>query len=417
MYFFDQINFWFFQVLDKFYKDVYQSLPKELRGHICPKKISVEKKSKKGINDLKEFIASTIESLDHWGENVPLAWNKLEYFLGMLRKSSNIYSFSDLQRGARTVDEIFMKNKEELITALEFFNDTGLILFRNEIENENKNAIILDVQWFVNAFKCIIMDKEHLIDQLHYDDFDKFYVNGLLSSELLNTLWKNSNFYSHKSSLVKHMIHLDMLAELEPETWYVPCMNKQKYNQKVLGNCSFSSTLCFVFKFLPSDIYHRLISACINKLKMELWTLGTPKKYCIYHGVTILQYKNTTHRLIIGIAKREVTVKYPYSIEIQAIETEPNKPNIQFCSKIKEDINRILLEMTCTFKSSGPHFEIGYSCSIKLHMDSPQGKIILEDVIKRNDRYHCNECSEAHWVDRKRIFEFWEVCISKNMGL
>lgn len=378
-------------------------------------------KSKKGINDLKEFIASTLTSLDHWGVNVPLAWNKLEYFLGMLRKSSNIYSFSDLQKGARTVDEIFMKNKEELITALEFFNDTGLILFRNDLENENKNAIILDVQWFVNAFKCIIMDKEHrkhrehMDDQLHYKDIDNLDVNGLLSSKLLNILWKKSNFYSHKSSLVKHMIHLDMLAELESETWYVPCMNKQIYKEEVLGNCSFSSTLCFVFKFLPSDIYHRLISACINKLKMELWTLGTPKKYCIYHGVTILQYKNTTHRLVIGVAKREVTVDYPYSIEIQAIETEPKKPNIQFCSKIKEDINRILLELTRTFKPSGPHFNIGYLCSITLHMESPQGTIILEDVLKRND--HCNECNQAHWVDRKSILEFWEVCISKAMDL
>lgn len=35
------------------------------------------------------------------------------------------------------VDDIFMKSKEELIIVFEFFNDIGLILFWNEIGNEN----------------------------------------------------------------------------------------------------------------------------------------------------------------------------------------------------------------------------------------------------------------------------------------
>lgn len=395
------------------YKDIYQLLPKELRGHICEKKIfSVEKKSKKGINDLKECIALTLTSLDHWDENVPLAWNKLEYALETLRKSFNIYSFSDLKKDAEIVDEIFMKSKEELITALEFFNDTGLILFRNDIENENENAIILDLQWFVNAFKCIIMDKTHLKNPLHYGDFDDLYLNGLLSSKLLNTLWNHSNFYLHKSSLVKHMMLLDMLAELEPETWYVPCMNKQKYNESVLDNCNVSSTLCFVFKFLPSDIYHRLIGACINKLKMGLWKLGNER--CIYHSVTILECKNTTHRLIIGIGQRKKPDEYPYSIEIQAIKTKPKDPHIQFCSKTKENINLILLELTRTFKSGGAHFQVGYLCTKTPHKDPPQGHIILEDALKRKD-VDCYKCKPVHVVDGKSILGYWEVCSSKAM--
>lgn len=38
-----------------------------------------------------------------------------------------------------------MKSKEELIIVFEFFNDIGLILFWNEIENENENVVIFDV--------------------------------------------------------------------------------------------------------------------------------------------------------------------------------------------------------------------------------------------------------------------------------
>lgn len=388
-----------------FYFSICRLLPKELRAHIDKERIfSVEKESVENINDLKRCIASTLTSLDHWGVHVPIAWNKLEYVLRTAGEYFNIYSFSDLQKDAAIADDIFMKSKEELITALEFFNDTGLILFRNEIGNEN--VVILNVQWFVNAFKCIIMDEIHLEKKTNENlqDFDNLYRNGLLSIELLNALWGHSDFYSHQSNLVKHMKHLDMLAELEPGLWYVPCMNKQRYTETVLENCTISYTLCFVFDFLPTDVYHRLINACINKLNMTLWKRN---EYCIYHTVTILKCKNTTHRLVIGIRYGEKDAVY--SIEIQAIETHPRKPESQWCSEIKENIYRILSDLT--FTSRGISFQVGYLCSKIPHTYLPQGYTILEkDMGKAVD---CCKCPSVHVVDVELILGFWEVCIFK----
>lgn len=341
----------------KYYLKLCPLLPDQLLHHINPERIfSVEKEHDKNINDLKRCIVSTLTSLDHWGENVPIAWNKLEYVLRTKSKDLKVYSFSDLEKDAGIADKVFMNCKEDLITALKFFNDTGLILFRKEIQNENENVVILDVQWFVDAFKRIIMDRIHL-DETKYNndnvkDFNDLYHYGLLSSKLLNTLWDDGDLNIYKRNLVEHMKHLYMLAELKPGSWYVPCMNKQKYNESVLDNCNVSSTLCFVFKFLPFDIYHRLIAACINKLNLDLWKRNE-NEYHIYHTVTILKCKNTTHRLIIGIGKEEKDDTYPYSIEIQAVETKPRNPDNQFCSKIKENITQILLELTLTFKSSG----------------------------------------------------------------
>lgn len=80
--------------LSDYYFKICDLLPTQLRDHIHEERIfSVEKKSEKNISELKKCIASTLTSLDHWGENVPLAWNKLEYVLGTLSKSFNIYSF------------------------------------------------------------------------------------------------------------------------------------------------------------------------------------------------------------------------------------------------------------------------------------------------------------------------------------
>lgn len=402
-------KFFFFQNLFEYYFKICSLLPKLLRPHIHKERIfSVEKESEENINDLKRCIASTLTSLDHWGVHVPIAWNKLEYVLRTASENFNIYSFSDLQKDAAIADDIFMKSKEELITALEFFNDTGLILFRNEIGNKNENVVILNVQWFVNAFKCIIMDDIHLekMTNENFKDFGNLYRNGLLSIELLKALWDHSDFYLHQNNLVKHMKHLDMLAELEPGSWYVPCINKQKYTETVLKNCTISHTLCFVFDFLPIDVYHRLINACINKLKMTLWKRN---EYCIYHSVTMLKCKNTKHRLVIGIRYEERDDEYPYSIEIQAIETHPRNPESQWCSEIKENIYRILSDLT--FISRGMSFEVGYLCSKLPHTNRPQGHIILEKELEKG--VDCFKCSSVHAGDGELILGFWEVCIFK----
>lgn len=392
-------------------------IPDQLSHHISKERIfSVEKEHDKNIDHLKRCIASTLTSLDHWGENVPIAWNKLEYVLRTKSKDLKVYSFSDLQREAGLADEIFMNCKEDLITALKFFNDTGLILFRKEIQNENENVVILDVQWFVDAFKCIIMDEMHFDKtKLNYNpkDINDLHRYGLLSSELLETLWDDSDLNLYKSNIVEHMKHLYMLAELKPGSWYVPCMNKQKYNNRVLG-CNVSSTLCFVFKFLPFDIYHRLIAACINKLNLDLWKRNK-NEYHIYHTVTILKCKNTTHRLIISIGKEDKDDEYPYSIQIQAMETKPKIPDIQFCSNIKESITQILLELTLTFKSSGAKFQVGYLCKTTPHEEPPQGYIKLENTLKKKGD-ECHRCNPVHVVDRESILSFWEVCTAKSMG-
>lgn len=403
----------------KYYLDICPIIPDELRPHISQERIfSVEKEHDRNIDDLKRCIVSTLTSLDNWGENVPIAWNKLEYVLRTKSKFLKVYSFSDLEKEAGIADEIFMNCKEDLITALKFFNDTGLILFRKEIQNENENVVILDVQWFVDAFKRIIMDEMHS-DQTKYNndnfkDFNDLYRYGLLSSKLLKTLWGDSDLNRYKQNLVEHMKHLYMLAELKPESWYVPCMNKQKYSESVLDNCNVSSTLCFVFKFLPFDIYHRLIAACINKLNLDLWKRNK-KEYHIYHTVTILKCKNTMHRLMIGIGEKEKHDSYPYSIEIQAIETKQRNPDIQFCSKIKNNITQILSELTLTFKSSGDKFQVGYLCKTTPHKNPQHGHIILEGALKKKV-VDCNGCTTVHAVDGKSILRFWEVCTASAMG-
>lgn len=141
------------------------------------------------MKGLKMCIAETLKSQDHWGENVPIAWTRLESVLRSLRKEFKILNFANLSEHIQKVDAVQIYTEEDLITALRFFQETGVILFRNKL-------IILDVQWFVDAFKCIIMDEKHAKarKKTNYKHFDLLNDHGLLLNGLLDVLWENEGF-------------------------------------------------------------------------------------------------------------------------------------------------------------------------------------------------------------------------------
>lgn len=200
-----------------------------------------------------------------------------------------------------------------------------------------------------------------------------------------------------------------MIAELNLNTWYVPCMNKQKYTPEILENCNVSSTLCFLFEFLPIVIFHRLVVACINKRNMALWK--KKEKECIYHTVAVLQYGKSNHRVLIGIReeKGKEIEQYPYSIEIQAITTSPRQINKFLCTEIEESICQNLSDIIGTFPSSENPYQIGYRCIIKRYNDRSEGCIVLEN--KMQTELDCCNCAPVHTVDVKSILSFWKVCM------
>ena len=395
----------------QYFYNICECLPRKLLDHLNNHRIfSFQKHSDKNVEAFKECLAATVKSQSHWGERVPISWTKLEAVLKKLKKSNNVFSFSTLLRYVMETSGLKMSNEEDLQSALIFFNDTGVILFRSEI----KDIIILDVQWFVDAFKCIIFDEKHMEAMENMSDFAEFQElkeHGLLSSQVLNVLWQNSNFYQHTNSLVNHMKQLDMLAELSEELWYVPCMNKQKYPWKILNNCNVSSRLCFLFEFLPFTVYHRLVVACINKLKMKPWKRS--ERMCIFHTVTVLTCMDDTHRVLIAICdnKERPHRDSPYSIEIQINVTKPREIDTRLTSKLKEDISQSLTVLTQGILSSELYSHVGYRCRLETFGKNVESHIIKEEEMSASE-YDCPKCSQPHIVDVGSIRRFWEVIVS-----
>lgn len=391
--------------------EICRSLPKSLAKHLDETQIfAVEKNSEKNMKDLKKCIALTMTKQNHWGEHVPIAWTILESFLKKMRESIQICLFSCLLETVNMSKDLQIKTEEELKTALKFFHDTGVILFRKEIEN----IVILDVQWFVDAFKCIIIDKRHC-QTIHAGDWaqlDLLTNHGLLSSTLLDCLWRNNDYQQYKEYICIHMEGLNMLAKVSPKHWYVPCMNKQKYTNSVLENCTVSSTLCFMFEFLPFVIFHRLVVACINNMKMTLWQHGG--KDCIYHTVVILKWENMNHQVLIGIRDKRVKESeiYPYSIEIQVLVLQPRLIDNNSCFLLRKNISMILKNLTETSHSHGKPYLEGYRCVRKPYNDLPEGHILRKDSMSKE--VDCTQCVPGHVVEVESILGFWEVGVLYN---
>ena len=375
---------------------------------------SFKKESKKNVKDFKKCFASTVKLQSHWGAKLPISWTKLESVLRKLKeKSHKVFSVLNLSRFVLKTNELGINNEEDLLDALMFFNDTGVILYRIEI----KDIIILDVQWFVDAFKRIIFDEEHIKDMDVSSDTEEFKTlrkHGLLSSNALNVVWQNSEFGKHKKDLVSYMKHLDMLAELSEEKWYVPCMNKQKFECKFLDNCNVSSRLCFLFEFLPFVIYHRLVVACINNMWMKPWE--STGRMSIFHTVTILTCKDDYHRVLIAICdnKEPTHNDFPYSIEIQSNVTKPREIDIGVTLKLKEDIFRNLTNLTRGLPSCETSSQLGYRCRIQPFGGNQESHIIKEEEMLASN-YDCAKCSQPHIVDVDSICRFWKVILFVNL--
>ena len=394
--------------MDYFFK-ICELLPRNLLLHVDKSRVfSVEKNSDKNMEDLKTCIVSTMKLENHWGETIPISWAKLDSMLKTLRRSRNIYLFSNLFRDVQNANYVGIHDEEELRTALTFFHETGVILFRSA----KKDIIILNIQWFLDAFKCIIVDETHIDikDKSDFLDFDELNNHGLLSHTLLTKLWRIGDFSENENSLIHYMKELNMLAELSEEMWYVPCMNKQKYSCGILENCNVSSTLCFLFEFLPFVIYHRLVVSCINNLEMKPWK--SAERMSIFHTVTILLCKDLTHRVLIGVCENKGRThrEYPYSIEIQTNVTTPRKIDNQMTLKLKARICQILVELTQVFSfyEKTKPFLVGYRCQIKPFSGNSDDHIIKEDDMSALE-LDCAKCTPVHVVDVTSILYFWQV--------
>ncbi|XP_061192622.1 uncharacterized protein LOC133200822 [Saccostrea echinata] len=393
------------------YEKIIKDLPWVLRKHIDVERVfAVAKSSRKNLNKIKQTIVEILKEQDHWGKLVPTSWLRLEAILRKLREKSNAMKISVLWEIVKNETSIGIDDRKDMLTALKFFHEIRIILFASN--NSAEEFVILNIQWFIDAFQCLIdLESPLRYDNVWCDTWNEFNTSGLVGGDLLESIWnKDQSFLTHKESLLYYMKHFGMLAEIGETKWYVPFMNKQKFEEtEVIQMYEVSSTLCFVFEFLPVTIFFQLVSHCINILGWKIWQKGGNE--CVFHTAIILEHKtNLSHKIILKCVDKS-TFKIldralQYSIEIKAFVLEDNEISSSVTNDIRTCIQDFLQNFNPENADEGLKYYVGLRCRKEIGMESA---IIPEErFLSSSGKLECSTCKDhAHAIDCDNIYSFW----------
>lgn len=286
---------------------------------------------------------------------------------------------------------------------LQFFHDIREILnFNQEPLNQ---IIVLDIQWFANAFKNVITDKNHAEEDLfeYASEWENFNKTGELSDALLTAIWKTKDYdyIEHKKDIMSYMMELGLLAELGDMKWYVPCMNKKPFPSNHFKSYTSSSILCYTFQFLPAGIFHRLVTTCLQKP----WKVAASKSGpFIYQTAAVFIFKN--HNILLGMTQTEI------QLQVFVIEGEVDT---SICQQIKKEIDKMLNILSRTFHAD-LKFQLAFKCRLSGFCDDKESSVINESDFTES-RFQCFSCPEEnmHFIDTQAITKYW-VQMSKYEG-
>ncbi|XP_062571001.1 uncharacterized protein LOC134233017, partial [Saccostrea cucullata] len=384
---------------EKFFREIWTSLETKdasLQNHIDRERMfAVGFHENECIEKIKMSIVDVVKNLDHWGEKLPYSWAMFENFFQEKKNLKIINKETLLAFNEALPEELKLGTQEDVNTMLHFFHDIREIL---HFDQESLGGIIiLDVQWFADAFKNIITDKNHAAEDLFKlaSQWDKFNETGELSDVLLSSIWKmNKNRYlEHKDIIMRYTEKLGLLAKMDDKKWYVPCMNKKPFPAEYFSSYPASSILCYVFDALPAGIFQRLVAIC-----MQIpWKLNSSRdELCIYQTGAVFRFEN--HNILIGVTPKEI------QLQVFVIEGEVDKST---CQQIKHKIDNILNILSETFHADSK-FAHAFKCKATGFCDTSESSVINEsEFIKPT--FQCPACpiGRMHNINSKDIKKYW----------
>lgn len=309
----------FLQECDKIFDDLYALFDNHhhLQNHLNTRRryaIGIPKGILKldELKEIKECIAEIAQCPIYSEHSIRFSWAVFERFLQQekIKNNKKIISRKDLLYHNSQFKE-YEEEDDEISKLLECLYMAGTLLYFDE--EKLKDTIILDLEWFVNAFKCIIKYEvpKHETDR----ERNVFQETGKLLDKELVKIWEkasNDCFLKYKEDILNYMERLELLAKYGSDSnkspwYYVPSMNKRKFDMNTEG-FSKSSIFCFDFseqEHNPIFLFYRLSLKCS---KLRGWTFQKDgKKKCIYENVVCLHYLN--HTVVICVCKLQIQVQ------------------------------------------------------------------------------------------------------------
>ncbi|XP_062620661.1 uncharacterized protein LOC134282256 [Saccostrea cucullata] len=399
---------------------------------------------------------SEISLQDHWKKNIPKDWALFDIEISERKSRTKILDLSNIVTLTREkAEEKGNTEENEKKDMLRYYHDVGKVLHFNEDGLEN--LVIIDVQWFVNIFKGIITDKNHLDGIATRLDWNNYYYTGHMTKDILRELiktkdekerkeaCKNDNSvaphsvskkpFSRKSeksvyfqrdesqsteeksvnqSLPYHLDNFDIIFKFmerlgliasEGKDLYIPCMNRKTFDKNILNKIveSKTSILVFQFKYLPYFLYFRLVVACLGA---EGWKVLKNGNSCLYKNVALFSYKD--HKIAIAVTETSIQLQIYFPND-----SFNSSSDVVISCDIQEIVEKLLEKITSNYHKRVEYVR-GFSCRDEkeqcLTMDM-EGHFIPEKDIKIGNQVSCplHQVESHHFVNTKELTRYW-IC-------
>ncbi|XP_062586236.1 uncharacterized protein LOC134247844 [Saccostrea cucullata] len=405
------------------------------------------------LRDL-ETCFFNIASNQRWRESIPKEWSFFGLEINLKKHTERILKISEITTKVPEIttkeQEVSDKAEKRTQDMLRYYHDAGKALYFNE--NGLKEKVIIDVQWFIDAFKHIITDKLHFKGiPVAQGDWDEYYKTGYLRDQLLVKIWnyKDKELYekvkeededynteiwkfedeesdtedkdsgsgyglygekrylkSHKYTLLHLMQRLGLLA-IGTESHYVPCMNRKEIEEElpniIKKSESKSSVLVYRFEFLPFFLFYRLVVACIQEVGWKV--LENDGTSCLYKNAGLFSYNK--YNIVLSVTKDSIQLQVFHPMAGYVLERE------QTC-RIQGRIEEILNNLTGTFNRK-IKFVRGFRCqddekeTIAMNIEN---FFLLETRIPKEDgKMICplHSVTDRHIIDTTKLTKYWEI--------
>lgn len=364
------------------------------------------RKSKEQLTEIEEIrcrIAETAKLLPHWGERVPIKWSDFEMILRQ-KKEQKILSWDEI-KNSRGLD--FFVREDELKDMLRFYHEIGMILFFPD--EHLRDVIIIDIQWFVDAFKHIITDKKQNARAFILgEEWHEFYENGIITESLILAVWKEkvdrisySLYEKHKNKIMLFMEKLGILAKIDADHYYIPSMNKRDLDVPTLTrDWEKTSILSFYFlTFLPHFFFYRLVVACFS-----IWK---PIQDKMTKNASLFTANEAAGNYIIAVAVNKT------SIQLQIYNKSNSVLDTEKIIQIRTQIHNMIDKITTSFHR-GVEYEIGFHCQCKsvVITEDDENYFIREDKLMniRDEHTPCPLSGNRHnkTLTKGESLRFWK---------
>ncbi|XP_072043319.1 uncharacterized protein [Amphiura filiformis] len=212
------------------------------------------------------------------GEEIPLRWLAFEGAVKEAVEKDIRYTIVDKVRTFEGAKDI--SDSDGLRTMLQYYHDVGVILYFPNAGAPLCELVILDMQWLIDVFKCVItiLEKEKRRAQ-DKPAWERLENEGILEDSLITFMWREflksedeEENQQQKMALIELMKKYYLIVPkncTDPKNtcYYVPARLPIKALKKCdLTEAPVGHTVFFIdfFDFLTDGIFYQLLACAVS---------------------------------------------------------------------------------------------------------------------------------------------------------